>query len=148
MDMPQTTSRPDVDIEEDIDQLIRSYSPLKASRPYFTYKAADGVVVLTGNVRSPQARRVLLDNIPHINGVKSIQSDALHDDETIRLAVGPILPNGVYANVHFGAVALTGSLPNGATADGLIRAAGAVAGVRRVGAEFGETSRSGATPAL
>lgn len=145
MEMPQTTSRPDVDIEEDVAQLIRSYSPLKASRGYFSYKANAGHVTLEGNVRSPQARRVLVDNVPHISGVTGLNADHLIDDEAIRIAVGALLPAGVYANVHFGAVALTGRLPAGENADSIIGKVNTVAGVRRVGAEFGTQADSDPT---
>ncbi len=135
--MEPTVHRPDEDIEEEIELLIRSFSPLKSSRGYFTYKSVDGHVVVEGNVRSPQARRVLLDNIPHIRGVVSCDSAKLVDDEMVRIAVGELLPPGVLASVHFGAVALTGNLPDGASADTIIDAVSKIPGVRRVGAEFG-----------
>lgn len=137
MQMPAATHRPDVDIEEDIAELIRSYSPLKASRQYFNYKSQGGSVILDGNVRSPQARRVLVDNIPHIPGVTGLDANGLFDDETVRIGVGARLPTGVFANVHYGAVALTGRLPEGMSAQDLINSVSSVAGVRRVGAEFG-----------
>src|SRR5215470_1714873 len=107
--------RPDVDIEEEVDLLIRSFAPLKASRGYFTVKSVKGKVKIAGNVRSPQARRVLLDNVPHIRGVVSCDGTELYDDEMIRFAVGQLLPPGVVSSVHYGAVALTGDLPDGAS---------------------------------
>lgn len=135
--MEPTGRRPDVDIEEEITQIVRSYSPLKASRSYFTYQSVNGRVVLVGNVRNPQARRVLLENIPRIQGVESVDASRLYDDEMIRFAVGQLLPPGVVASVHYGAVALTGRLPQDASADTIVQAVEQVAGVRRVGAEFG-----------
>ena len=134
--MEPTDRRPDVDIEEEIELLIRSFAPLKASRGYFSFKSTQGHVRVQGNVRNPQARRVLLDNVPHIRGVVDCDSTELYDDEMVRLAVGQLLPPGVFANVHYGAVALTGSLPDGASADMITRAISALPGVRRVGAEF------------
>jgi osmotically-inducible protein OsmY len=136
--MEPNDRRPDVDIEEEIELLIRSFAPLKASRPYFTVKSTGGHIQLEGNVRSPQARRVLIDNIPHIKGVVSVDSTNLYDDEMVRLAVGQLLPAGIVASVHYGAVALTGQLPDGASADVILNAVKGVAGVRRVGAEFGQ----------
>lgn len=129
--------RPDVDIEEEIELLIRSFAPLKASRGYFKFKSTNGHVVVEGNIRSPQARRVLIDNIPHIRGVVNCDSTRLYDDEMVRIAVGQLLPPGVVASVHYGAVALTGQLPDGASADTIVKAVAEVPGVRRVGAEFG-----------
>ncbi len=135
--MEPTDRRPDLDIEEEIELLIRSFAPLKASRGYFKFKSTNGHVTVEGNVRNPQARRVLLDNIPHIRGVVSCDSTKLYDDEMVRVAVGELLPPGVLASVHYGAVALTGHLPEGASADTIVKAIGEVPGVRRVGAEFG-----------
>jgi osmotically-inducible protein OsmY len=135
--MEPTERRPDEDIEEEIELLIRSFAPLKASRTYFKFKSTNGHITVEGNVRSPQARRVLIDNIPHIRGVVSSDSSKLFDDEMVRVAVGQLLPPGVVASVHYGAVALTGSLPDGASADAIIEAVRQVPGVRRVGAEFG-----------
>jgi osmotically-inducible protein OsmY len=135
--MESTERRPDVDIEEEIGQLVRSFAPLKASYGYFAYKSSGGVVKVTGNVRTPQARRVLLDNIPRITGVVSCDNSELYDDDQIRFAVGQLLPPGIFASVHYGAVALTGRLPDGASADTIAEAIRRVSGVRRVGAEFG-----------
>ena len=134
--MEPTANRPDVDIEEEIDLLVNSFSPLKASRGYFTYASVNGHVKVQGNVRSPQARRVLLDNIPHIQGIVDCDSTELYDDEMIRFSVGELLPPGVLASVHYGAVALTGTLPAGASADTIVKAIEDLAGVRRVGARF------------
>ncbi len=134
--MEPTVRRPDEDIQEEIDQLTRSFSPLKTSRGYFSYKSIDGHVTVEGNVRSPQARRVLIDNIPHIRGVVSCDSTRLVDDEMVRIAVGELLPPGVLASVHYGAVGLTGNLPDGASAETIMDAVSTIPGVRRVGAEF------------
>ncbi len=143
--MEPTIHRPDEDIEEEIELLIRSFSPLKTSRGYFNYKSVDGHVSVEGNVRSPQARRVLIDNIPHIRGVVSCDSTKLVDDEMVRIAVGELLPPGVLASVHYGAVALTGNLPEGASADTITEAVSKVQGVRRVGAEFDASTAADGT---
>jgi len=144
--MEFTDHRPDMDIEEEIELLIRSFAPLKTSRGHFTFKSAGGHVTVEGNVRSPQARRVLIDNIPHIRGVVSCDSSKLLDDETVRLAVGVLLPPGVLASVHYGTVALTGDLPEGASAETIIQAVSAVPGVRRVGAQFGSGTVEAPSP--
>jgi len=134
--MEPSERRPDEDIEEEIGTLIRTYPPLKASRPYFTFQARNGHVKLTGNVLSPQARQVLCDNVPRIQGVKGCDCSELYDDEMVRFAVGQILPPGVVVSVRYGTVALTGQLPDGAKPEVIQAAAAKVPGVRRVGAEF------------
>ncbi|HRE46120.1 MAG TPA: BON domain-containing protein [Aggregatilineales bacterium] len=136
--MEPTTDRPDVDIEEDIKQIINTFTPLKTSKPYFTLQVSNGVVTVQGNVRNPQARRVLLDNAPRITGVQKVDASAFFDDEQVRYDVGGVLPPGVHASVLFGAVALTGKLPEHATAEAIITLVSQVAGVRRVGVDFGE----------
>jgi osmotically-inducible protein OsmY len=134
--MEQVERRPDVDIEEDVNELVGSFAPLKASRPYFDIRIEDGIVKLEGNVRSPQARLVLLNNIPRIPGVLGMDPSQLYDDDTIRFAVGQVLPPGLFASVQFGVVALTGKLPAGVSSDAIINAIQSIPGVRRVGAEF------------
>jgi osmotically-inducible protein OsmY len=134
--MKPAERRPDIDIEEEIEQLTRSFAPLKASRGYFTARSNHGRIKIVGNVRSPQARRVLLDNVPQIRGVVECDGSELYDDEMIRFAVGQLLPPGVNATVHYGAVALTGKLPEGASAGEITSAISAVKGVRRVANDF------------
>src|SRR5258708_26351465 len=113
--------RPDVDIEDEIDLLCRSFAPLKASRGYFTIKSVKGRVRLIGNVRSPQARRVLLDNVPHIRGVVACDGSELYDDGMIRFALGQLLPPCVVSSVPYCAVSFAGNFPGGAVAHPLIR---------------------------
>jgi osmotically-inducible protein OsmY len=128
--------RPDIDIEEDIRQIIGGFAPLKASRGYFEYRSHQGIVVLTGNIRSPQARRVLLDNIPRVPGVKGCEAGDLFDDEAVKFKVAQLLPPGLFANVHYGTVGITGKLPEGASAETIREAISAVPGVRRVAMEL------------
>jgi osmotically-inducible protein OsmY len=137
MDAEQTlTHRPDEDIEEAITDLIRRYPPLRASRAFFTFAAMHGQVKFMGNIRTPQERHVLAERVPHLAGVQGVDLGELYDDEQVRFAVGKLLPYGIYATVHYGAVALTGRLPEGMSAESLIEQVRAVAGVRRVGAEL------------
>ena len=139
MDQP-ITQRPDVDIEDDIHQLIRSYAPLQISRGYFHIEVSNGNVVFRGNVRIPQARRVLLENTLRIPGVKNVDISQLYDDEMVRFKVGEQIPPGVVATVQFGAVALTGKLPPGVSAEAITEAVSHTPGVRRVGVHFIEES--------
>ncbi|MBO9308373.1 MAG: BON domain-containing protein [Chloroflexi bacterium] len=128
--------RPDEDIEESITDLIRSYPPLRTSRAFFTFASSQGAVKFMGNVRTPQARFLLAERVPHIAGVRSVDVSELYDDEQVRFAVGKVLPPGVYATVHYGAVALTGRLPEGMSVESLLEQVRAVAGVRLAHAEL------------
>lgn len=98
--------RPASDIEEDIREFIRTYDPLKQSRAHFSFEARDGHVILKGHVKSAQARRVLVDNVPDIKGVVSMDASQLYDDETLRLEIGKVVPPGVLARVNYGSVVL------------------------------------------
>ncbi|PJF35605.1 MAG: hypothetical protein CUN49_09685 [Candidatus Thermofonsia Clade 1 bacterium] len=128
--------RPDEDIEESIADLIRSYPPLRISRPFFTFASQRGQVKFMGNVRTPQERYLLAARVPHIAGVQSVDLSELYDDEQVRFAVGKVLPYGVYASVHFGAVVLTGRLPEGMSAEALLEQVRAISGVRLARAEL------------
>lgn len=140
--MELSDRRPDVDIEEEIGHLVRSFAPLKASRPYFNFQSVNGYVTIVGNVRNPQARRVLTDNVPRIAGVIHCDTNRLYDDEMIRFAVGQLLPPGVYVSVQYGVVALTGRLSEGVSQEAILNEIQAVSGVRRVGSELGAPESS------
>ncbi|NJL95823.1 MAG: BON domain-containing protein [Anaerolineae bacterium] len=122
--------RPDVDIAADIRRLERSFDPLKQARGHVSTLVQDGHVVLSGHVRSTLARRVLVDNVPDIPGVLSMDASALFDDETLRLKLGHVLPRGVFVRVNYGTVVLTGHLPDSVVLGDLIAKVGAVPGVR------------------
>ncbi|MFQ3535036.1 MAG: hypothetical protein SNJ58_04090 [Aggregatilineales bacterium] len=128
--------RPDEDIEESVADLIRSYSPLRTSRPFFTFASLQGQVKFMGNVRTPQERHLLAERVPHIAGVKGVDVSELYDDEQVRFAVGKVLPYGVYATVHYGAVALTGKLPEEISVESLLEQVRAVPGVRLARAQL------------
>ena len=129
--------RPAADIEEDIREFIRSYDPLKQAKHHFSYMADDnGKVTLSGHVRSVQAHRVLVDNVPDIEGVTSVHASALFDDETLRLEVGKLLPRGVMAKVNYGHVTLYGMMPEDVSPDGVIRTVKAHPGVHGIDTQF------------
>jgi len=125
-----TISRSDLDIAEDIHKFIRTYAPLVQARPFIEAEVHEGRVTLRGHTRSPQARRVLVDNVPDIAGVVALDASQLYDDETLRLELGKVLPRGVRVRVNFGGVAVGGVLPAGTTAEDISAAIKRVPGVR------------------
>ncbi len=126
------TQRSDMDIAEDIAALVRDYPPLTQSRHWFTVTVREGEVTLSGNIKSSIAYRVLHDNLLNMPGVVAIHTDDIHYDESIRLAVGKVLPPGVWARVDFGRVAVMGSLPPRRKPDALLKKIAGIPGVRRV----------------
>lgn len=128
----RTLTRDDLDIRDDIYTLIVKYPPTNADRNHIHIEVRQGVVRLSGYVKTPISRRYLQDRIPHIPGVVDLNLDDLHDDESIRLEAGKVLPYGPIINVSYGTIILTGRLPEGTSADALIDALGKVPGVQRV----------------
>ncbi len=125
-------ARPDEDIADDIAALVRRYPPLLQSRHWFAFTIVEGVVTLSGNIKSAIAQRVLTDNLPYIPGVKAVDAKALHNDEEVRIAVGQIVPPGVTIHVDFGRVSVGGKLPPRRKPETLINRIEKVPGVRTV----------------
>src|SRR5260221_1705693 len=109
----EVQARPDIDIEDDINATLRDFSPLRAARSFFKVKSTNGIINVKGNSGSPQAKHVLLEYIQKIPGVVAVDMSDLHDDESIRLNLGSILPEGILVNVQFGSVVLVSNLSDG-----------------------------------
>ncbi|MDZ4770904.1 MAG: BON domain-containing protein [Chloroflexota bacterium] len=124
--------RPDMDIHKQITSIITQYPPTASDRFYIITSVQDGVVVLSGHVKTPINRRYLINEIPKVPGVRALDSSSLFDDETIRIEAGRRLPQGVMANVRYGTVALSGEVPAGTDLDVIAAAVSAVPGVLRV----------------
>ena len=133
--MTQMT-RPDIDIEEDIRNLIAHYPPLVSDRHQLRIEARHGEVLLSGHVRSLITRRYLLDQVRAIAGVVGVNADQLYCEETIRIESGRPIPQGVIANAIYGTVVLTGTLPTGTNAEDVVRNVALIPGVQRVVTKF------------
>lgn len=105
-------TRPDVDIEEDINASLRQFSPLQTARIFYEVQSTNGNVEVRGNSGSLVAKRVLLEVIRRVVGVVDVDMSNLYDDETLLQKIGAIVPYGVLVNVHFGTVVLVGKLPD------------------------------------
>lgn len=116
----QSTTRPDIDIEMDIQNLIAHYPPLAHDQHHFDYDVDNGVVTVSGNLKSRINHEYLLTQLPKITGVKSIQSQDLANDDDIRLDAAKLAPTGIFVNVEYGIIKLTGRLEEGANVDGLV----------------------------
>jgi osmotically-inducible protein OsmY len=92
----------------------------------------NGVVNARGHVKTPVSRDKFIENAQQIPGVKTVNTDHLYDDSTLRLDVAKVLPYGVYSNLQYGAVILTGKIPEGTTEKKLTSAIRKIKGVRAV----------------
>ena len=128
--------RTDEDILESIHDLVRSYKPLVISRSYFHYRVQTGVVTVWGNIKSRSAYQMFVKNLPDIEGVIAVDTAKLHDDETLRLEIGKLLPVGVRIRVNHGQVTLTGQLPDDTSADDIKGQLVSIPGVVVVNTDF------------
>lgn len=129
---PIHLNRSDIDIEADIHARMTDYPPLSHDRHRVHISVEDGVVTVRGYVKTPPTARFLLAAIGRVDGVKAIISSDFHDDETIRLEVGRMIPMGIFVNVEYGALILAGQLPKAMTIETLVERVGRVPGVHRV----------------
>ncbi|MCA9902520.1 MAG: BON domain-containing protein [Anaerolineae bacterium] len=129
-DAPVT--RPDIDILDAVQLWMTGYPPLVNDRNHIQVRVEAGVVILSGNIKTPITRNYLLSHIKQIAGVQGVDDSALYDDETIRLNVGQVLTNGTIGQVEWGTVILAGKLPEGDVLDALVERIGKIAGVKRV----------------
>ncbi|MBZ0292145.1 MAG: BON domain-containing protein [Anaerolineae bacterium] len=130
------TTRPDADIAADIEHLIRRYPPMMNDRHHVKFTVLEGKVTLIGYLKTPITQRYLTETISQVKGVTEVNASGLFDDEDIRLGVGQVIPVGVYCNIEYGAVVLTGHLPAGIDVAALTAEVEKVPGVRYVKTNF------------
>lgn len=128
----ETLVHSDEVIAQQIRDFIRTYDPVKASRPSFTFSVINGVVRLEGYVANRREYRVLLDNIPHMPGVVAVDDAMLYDDESLSLTLAHYLPLGVRIRVEDGTVSLMGHIQDDTNAMELILDLAALPGVDEV----------------
>lgn len=125
-------TRPDIDIEKDAQNLMRHYPPLTNDRRRVSVTSQDGVVTVSGHVKSTPTYLYLLDHVAAIHGVKEVVNGGFYIDEEIRLNLGSVVPPGVNVNVEYGAVILAGRLPEDVNIEDLVREVALIPGVNRV----------------
>lgn len=129
-----TTQRPDMDIEADLKELLMRYPPLTHDRHRLTYSVENGQVTIAGNLKSRVTYHYLVNNLPLIDGAQSVDTTQLFHDEDIRLSVGQLMPFGVFVNVEYGMVKLSGKLPPDTNLEMLVNQVMSVPGVKHVAA--------------
>ena len=136
-DTPITAAtRSDLDILADVENAITQYPPAVNDRHQVKVQVEGGVVTLTGHLKTTITLGYLKETLPQIEGVKQVGMSELYIDERLRLEVGRHTPIGVWANVEYGHVMLTGRLPDGMPANTLIAQIRGIPGVRDVRTQF------------
>jgi hypothetical protein len=128
-------ARTDIDILDDIQRWINTYPPLVNDRRHVQFSVQDGVAHLSGNVKTPITKRYVRENLRQVEGITGVNDSALHDDETIRLALGSLLPEGVIANIQWGNVILSGTPLSDGDFQALVTKIASIGGVQRVVAQ-------------
>lgn len=126
-----TVLRPDVDIEFDLQQIIKDYPPSNNDRHHIYMTVKNGDVTLSGHVKSPMTRRILVSRFKNVPGVRSVNADELYDDETIRLTAGKMVPPGALVTSDYGMLILAGT-PEKESAEQMIPKLAQIPGVKRV----------------
>ncbi|PJF22539.1 MAG: hypothetical protein CUN56_05515 [Phototrophicales bacterium] len=128
------TTQSDIDIQAALRQVLTSaeYAPLTHDRRHVEIAVQDGVVTVSGHVKTPQTVLYLRNRAATIPGVKAVQIENLFDDETIRREVGKVIPYGVQVRVEYGTVILTGQIPQDTSVEELVKRVALVPGVHRV----------------
>lgn len=129
--------------DEDLVQMVRQ---ALSALPYLTgddrralqVEAADGVVVLRGNVRTPQGKLWALQAAQSVDGALSVQ-DQVIDDPHLEIAIGQALERAglfhgarIYVRSNLGDVTLYGFVPSLAYIEEVLRTVHRVPGVRSV----------------
>ena len=127
----RVTVRPDMDIREDITNIIVTYPPLAADRFRIDVGVVNGEVILKGHVSTPITRTYLIDYSALVDGVKAVDSRNFYDDESLRLASGKFISQGINVNVRSGTVVLSGT-PTDGNIDEIAQSIAALPGVIRV----------------
>jgi osmotically-inducible protein OsmY len=130
------TPRPDLDIHEEIEDIIVHYPPMVNDRHHAKISVENGVVKLVGHMKTAITRKFVIDTISTVKGVAKVDDSQLFTDEAIKLEVGQLIPQGVFANVEYGVVILSGRLPQGTDSAALVQKIEAVPGVRMVMSKF------------
>jgi len=129
---PTKQTRSDEAIEADIHHMLRTFAPTSHDRHQLVITVNEGNVTVKGYVKSRPAFDFIQGSLPRVQGVKSVNTDQLYNDESLRIAVGKIVPFGVYVNMEYGAVILDGKLPEGTTVEDVVKKVALIPGVRRV----------------
>lgn len=133
------TTRPDIDIEADIHHVLSDYPPVVNDRHYIQVTVEEGHAIISGYTKTAVTYGYVIDRIPEVNGVISVDASEFYSDENLRLTVARDLPYGVFARLEYGTVILYGTLPDDADLEQLVQHIGSVTGVRRIVTSFGQS---------
>lgn len=123
---------PDIDVHSAVTDLIVHYPPLAHDHAHIHYNVQDGHVVVSGNMKSRLVYDYFLNKLPSIRGVQSVDHSRLYEDDEIRRQIARLIPPGMFVNVEYGLVKLTGTLTGGVTTEELVKRISVIPGITRI----------------
>lgn len=130
--MLKINQRDDQLISDDIRRIIINYAPTANDRFHIMFHVKDGVIELSGYVRTRPTAAYLIDRVRQIEGVLGLETDHFYSDEGLRLEIGRIIPSGVQVRVEYGTVILAGRPIDDVDSEIILQSVSQVAGVQRV----------------
>lgn len=130
----------DLDLQAQVEEAIWRYEPLRVLHAPLKAEVRNGEVTLTGIVPSRMMHYGLIETLRRIPGVRAVHDQTMTDPD-IQQAVALALAQtpetqpwsaNVYVLSRNGFVQLTGTVPDAAAAEAVVRVAQGVPGVRRV----------------
>lgn len=135
----ETSPREAEDLQHAVDEALWEYDPVRGA--LWELKAAaraEGVVEVSGHVRSRSIRDGVLEVLGEVPGVDRIVDQMITDpDLEMRVArelalIDQIPPGAVAVHSHLGKLTLVGKLPDDSSRAAAVQAAQQVPGVRSV----------------
>jgi hypothetical protein len=126
----------DIDVHSAVNDLIVRYPPLAHDRAHIHYGVNNGHVVVSGNMKSHFVYDYFLNKLPSVRGVQSVDHSRLYDDDEIRKQVARLIPSGLFINVEYGVVKLTGALSGNITPEELVKRMAVIPGITRIVTAF------------
>lgn len=127
---------PDIDVHSAVNDLIVHYPPLAHDRPHIHYEVNNGHVTVHGNLKSRLVYDYFLNKLPTVRGVQYVDHSRLYDDDEIKKQVARLIPSGVFVNVEYGLLKLTGTLTGEMTPQELVKRISVIPGITRIVTAF------------
>jgi osmotically-inducible protein OsmY len=140
MDQADAAERSDQDIQQDVVQALWDVPTIRTTNPPLSVQVQDGVVTISGIVRSRIISQQIHAVAANVDGVKEVRTD-VENDASIELAVAHKLAADdevrrwsprIWISAYHGDVRLEGQVPDRAIAERAGELAASVVGVRQV----------------
>lgn len=122
----------DIDIEANIYHTMAEYPPFMHDRHRVDFSIENGVVTVSGYVKSRVTYTYVVNRLKDIKGVREVVTGDFYNDDDLRRDVGHVVPPGVMVTMEYGGAILSGQLPEGTSVEALVKAVGLIPGVHRV----------------